>query len=107
MGYLLLSRGSIPNKVLEHIGSGALVFVAYNVFYAIGEEGIDMAAHIGGLATGFLCGVLMRLPLAWGSAGNRWLGNWVFGSIGVAVIALSIGNGLGHVADVERALFPD
>jgi rhomboid protease GluP len=104
VGFLLLSRGSIPNKVLKHIGLSALVFVAYNVFYAIGEEGIDMAAHIGGLATGFLCGVIMRLPLASGSVNRRWVGNGIVGGIGAAVIALAIGNGLGHVADVRAAL---
>ncbi len=105
IGYLLLSRGSIPNKVLKHIGSSALAFIAYNVFYAIGEEGIDMAAHVGGLATGFLCGVIMRLPLALGSPGRRWVGNWIVGGIGAAVIAVAIGNGMGHVVDVQAALF--
>ena len=82
-----------------------LAFIAYNVFYAIGEEGIDMAAHVGGLTTGFLCGVMMRLPFASGFAGRRWVGNWFVGGIGAAVIALAIGNGLGHVADVQAALF--
>ena len=40
-----LSHGSIPKKVLTGIRSSALAFIAYNVFYAIGEEGIDMAAR--------------------------------------------------------------
>ncbi len=105
IGFLLLSRGSIPNKVLTGISSSALAFIAYNVFYAIGEEGIDMAAHIGGLATGFLCGVLMRLPLDSGSAGRRWVRNGIVGGVGAAVIALAIGNGMGHVVDVQAALF--
>ncbi len=105
IGFLLLSRGSIPNKVLTGISSSALAFIAYNVFYAIGEEGIDMAAHIGGLATGFLCGVIMRLPLDSGSAGRRWVRNGIVGGVGAAVIALAIGNGLGHVVDVQAALF--
>lgn len=104
IGFLLLSRGSIPNKVLMHIGSSALAFVAYNVFYAFGEENIDMAAHIGGLVTGFLCGMTMRLPLASGLVNRRWVGNGIVGGIGAVVIALAIGNGLGHVADVEGAL---
>ncbi len=103
-GFLLLSRGSIPKKVLTGIRSSALAFIAYNVFYAIGEEGIDMAAHVGGLTTGFLCGVIMRLPLASGSAGRRWVGNGIVGGIGAAVIALVIGSGFGHVADVQGAL---
>ncbi len=105
IGFLLMSRGSIPNKVLKGISSSALAFIAYNVFYAIGEEGIDMAAHIGGLATGFLCGVIMRLPLDLGSAGRRWVRNGIVGGVGAAVIALAIGNGLGHVVDVQAALF--
>ena len=104
LGFLLLSRGSIPKKVLTGIRSSALAFIAYNVFYAIGEEGIDMAAHIGGLVTGFLCGVIMRLPLASGFAGRRWVGNGIVAGIGAAVIAIAIATGLGHVADVEEAL---
>ena len=104
IGFLLMSRGSIPNKVLKGISSSALAFIAYNVFYAIGEEGIDMAAHIGGLAAGFLCGVIMRLPLDLGSAGRRWVRNGIVGGVGAAVIALAIGSGLGHVADVDEAL---
>ncbi len=47
----------------------------------------------------------MRLPLALGSAGRRWVGNWIVGGIGAAVIALAIGSGLGHVVDVQAALF--
>ncbi len=100
-GFLLLSRGSIPKKVLKGIRSSTLAFIAYNVFYAIGEESIYMAAHVGGLTAGFLCGVIMRLPLASGSAGRRWVGNGIVGGIGAAVIALVIGSGFGHVADVQ------
>ncbi len=47
----------------------------------------------------------MRLPLASGSAGRRWVGNWIVGGIGAAVIALAIGNGLGQPVGVQAALF--
>ncbi len=65
IGLLLVSRGAIPNKVVMRIGSSALAFVACNALYALGAEGIDMAAHVGGLATGFLCGVMMRSSLSY------------------------------------------
>jgi len=79
IGLLLLSRGSIPNKLVTHVGSSVLAFVACNVLYALGAEGVDLAAHVGGLATGFLCAVTMRLPLISGALNRRWVDNeiWV------------------------------
>ena len=67
IGFLLLSRGSIPNNLVTRIGSSALAFVACNALYALGAEGIDMAAHVGGLATGLIFGVTMRSPLTYTS----------------------------------------
>ena len=104
LGYLLLSRGSIPTAVLKHIGTNALVFIGYNVYFAIGQEGIDMAAHAGGLGAGFLCGVTMRWSLAWRAAGMRWVGNVVVAGLGSLAIGFAISNGLGHVADVQAAI---
>lgn len=73
IGLLLVSRGAIPNKVVTRIGLSALAFVACNALYALGAEGIDMAAHVGGLATGFLCGVTMRSAPGYTSEPDRIL----------------------------------
>ena len=37
--------------------SSVVIFVGYNLFFGFAKEGIDNAAHIGGLVTGFLIGL--------------------------------------------------
>jgi rhomboid protease GluP len=38
---------------------GATAFIGYNTIFSAFVPGIDMAAHLGGLATGFVCGLLL------------------------------------------------
>lgn len=40
---------------------GLLVFIAYNVVFGFTQAGIDMFAHLGGLAAGFLCGLAIEV----------------------------------------------
>jgi membrane associated rhomboid family serine protease len=60
--FLLRQRGALSAAVLSGLRGGALAFVGYNVVYGATQSGIDMAAHVGGLAGGFLIG----LPLVRG-----------------------------------------
>lgn len=41
--------------------SGLLVFVGYNIIFGFTQTGIDMYAHLGGLAAGFLCGLAIEV----------------------------------------------
>jgi len=63
LGFLVLQRGSISPEALKPMGRDAAAFVLYNVVFGLGHEGIDMAAHMGGLAAGFVCGLVLALPL--------------------------------------------
>jgi len=63
LGFLLRGKKSVPPEVLQHLTKGAIFFVGYNVFYGLKTTGIDNAAHLGGLATGFACGLLLAHPL--------------------------------------------
>ncbi len=54
---------SIPRVRLERLTRSAAGFVIYNVLYGARIKGIDMAAHFGGLATGFLCGLALARPI--------------------------------------------
>jgi hypothetical protein len=47
---------------LGKLRNSALAFLIYNFAYSIGEEGIDVAAHAGGLAAGFVMGLLLSQP---------------------------------------------
>src|SRR5262249_56894889 len=62
IGFLLRSRGTIPQAVLNRLLRGAFVFIGYNVIYGL-QPGIDMAGHFGGLVSGFLFRLRVAGPL--------------------------------------------
>ena len=58
LGFLLRHRNTIPTETLQPLRKGALTFVGYNIIFGL-QPGIDMAAHLGGLAAGFLLGLFL------------------------------------------------
>jgi rhomboid protease GluP len=61
LGFLAVRRKDVPASVLQPMRSGAFAFIAFNVFFGMAIPGIDNAAHLGGLASGFLAGLLLTL----------------------------------------------
>lgn len=61
LGFLVRHRGSIPAESLASLRKGALTFLGYNLLYGL-RPGVDMAAHLGGLATGFVLGLFLIQP---------------------------------------------
>jgi rhomboid protease GluP len=59
LGYLAIRHREVPTAVLKPLRAGAVAFVGYNTAFALFIPQIDMAAHIGGLASGFVCGLLL------------------------------------------------
>jgi rhomboid protease GluP len=59
LGFLAIRHRDVPTAVLRPMRGGALAFVGYNTIFALGVPGIDMAAHLGGLVVGFLCGLML------------------------------------------------
>ncbi|WP_430816495.1 rhomboid family intramembrane serine protease [Carboxylicivirga sp. RSCT41] len=54
---LLLLKGiEIPKKIRGNFITSVFIFVGYNLFSGFTEEGIDNAAHIGGLVSGLIIG---------------------------------------------------
>lgn len=49
----------ISNPYVKERLNSILAFVGYNLFFGFTQSGIDNAAHMGGLVTGFLVGVLI------------------------------------------------
>lgn len=61
----------IAPEALRSLRKGALVFVGYNVLFGLARPEVDMAAHLGGLCTGFLLGLfLVRTPSQQTSSAN-------------------------------------
>jgi rhomboid protease GluP len=49
--------------VFKRYRGSTLSFLGYNLVFGMFVPGIDMAAHLGGLAVGFLCGVALGQPI--------------------------------------------
>jgi rhomboid protease GluP len=61
VGFLTVRHRDIPPAAFKQIRSGAVTFICYNILFGVLIPGIDMAAHLGGLATGFVCGLVLTL----------------------------------------------
>jgi rhomboid protease GluP len=63
LAYLTVQRGSIPADIINRLRVSTSVFVVYSLFYGFAQAGIDNAAHLGGLAGGFVMGLILARPL--------------------------------------------
>jgi rhomboid protease GluP len=96
LGFLALHRDSIPPAAFKSLRSSMLTFVGYNLAFGVimwgvtkavpGGFGIDNAAHLGGLAAGFLCGLALGFRSAPGSPKRRVLRGGLLALLGGAAI---------------------
>ncbi len=63
LAYLLVRRESLPQSILKPLIGNTLAFVGYNIAFGLVSSMTDNAAHIGGLAGGFVLGAIMARPL--------------------------------------------
>lgn len=80
LSFLTFARaGLIPPSILLQLRNSTLVFVGYNLLYglkgSISGESISMAAHLGGLATGFLAGLTLRRSISEPAKRPAW--GWI------------------------------
>ena len=69
--FLLRQRAALSTAVLSGLKVSALGFAGYNLLYGATQPGIDMAAHVGGLAGGFLIGFPLVRGLTPGARAGR------------------------------------
>ena len=62
LAFLLLHGSAIPVAALKPLRASTLLFVFYNLAPGLLSTRIDNAAHLGGLASGFVAGLLLRRP---------------------------------------------
>jgi rhomboid protease GluP len=60
--FLLRHRGTLHADEVKKQARGLLVFLAANIVFGLQEKGIDMFAHVGGLAAGFVAGLVLTEP---------------------------------------------
>jgi membrane associated rhomboid family serine protease len=70
LGYLLCQRRQLPTALFSELTNSTVTFVVLNIFLAAAIKHIDQAAHIGGLAGGFIIGLIQAsdsspASLAW------------------------------------------
>lgn len=61
--FLVTKRCRVPREVIRAQGMSVGAFVLFNVVNGLAHQGIDNAAHLGGLAGGFLAGLSLARPL--------------------------------------------
>ena len=91
LGFIALRRDTIPRVVLKDLRGTLITFVIYNVVFGAVVPAIDMAAHMGGLVFGTLCGLLLSQPLVYGAEKRRWRRNVFCAVVSAVVLPISFG----------------
>lgn len=75
VGLLLRHRHTVPRPLWEPLLKSGALFLGLNLLFGLSHKGIDVAAHVGGLGAGALCGAFgIPLPgLTKEGAGERAL----------------------------------
>src|SRR5215471_8528682 len=63
VGFWYFGKVALPRSVIKRDFASILTFVGYNLIYGFAKEGVDNAAHLGGLLTGLALGALMHRSL--------------------------------------------
>lgn len=59
--FLFLHRGRLDRAEVSKQSRGLLIFLAYNIYFGLTAQGIDLIAHLGGLAAGFITGIALEV----------------------------------------------
>jgi membrane associated rhomboid family serine protease len=97
LGLLLRRYSSIPPKTFTQLRNSGLGFLFYNLIYGMMQAHVDSAAHIGGLAGGFLGGIVLSQPFTPAVLAGRPIRTAVLAGTGIIlVIAGMIGVSAWH-----------
>ena len=105
--YFLRTDSGVPRSVLAAQRTAAGLFIVVSLLNAARVQGIDNAAHLGGVAAGFVMGWLLYRPLDARRNEQDWAGQWlraftlVLGS--VLFVGYSLSNGQWHPRVVHDA----
>jgi rhomboid protease GluP len=58
--FLYLHRGRLDPVEVRRQSRGLFIFLAYNVWFGLTAQGIDLVAHLAGLAAGFVVGIALE-----------------------------------------------
>jgi membrane associated rhomboid family serine protease len=89
--YFLRTDSGVPQSVLKTQRKTAGLFIVVSLLNAARVNGIDNAAHLGGVAAGFVMGWLLCLPLDVKRDEQDWTGQWVRAVTVVVASVLIVG----------------
>jgi rhomboid protease GluP len=104
LAFLAVNRHSVPGSVLKPLRSSALSFVIFNTLFGVAVPNIDQSAHMGGLVTGFLGGLLLIRPWPVVRSPRTTLRRLTLGTLLAGAI---VGVGIAAIRYRERTLPPD
>ena len=84
--FLLRQRRALPPGALTSLTRSSLFFVGYNVIYGLTNPSIDMAAHLGGLAGGFVVGLPLVHALTPDARARMWRRAAVVTAVGLVAV---------------------
>ena len=101
LAFLVRHRAMQQHASLVALRTNTLAFLGYNLVFGFIIQGIDMAAHLGGLVGGFVCGFVLTPSLTFTSRSQRQKRN-VLGStfLGLGLI-IGLSDLLPRAEDVE------
>ena len=89
IAFLIVRRASLPSDARSALLSNAVLFVGYNILYGLTQAHIDMAAHVGGLLTGFIAGAVLAPRLGDVAAQRQWQRPLAVAAAGLVLVALA------------------
>jgi membrane associated rhomboid family serine protease len=83
---LFQNPGVFPRSILTRLTRSTVLFVGCNVVYGLQAKGVGLVAHLGGLAGGVLCGLILARPVSETPGLGRARRNWTLGAAGAAFL---------------------
>ena len=99
LAYMAVERGSIPPATLNRLRVSTSTFVVYSLFYGFVQSGIDNAAHLGGLAGGFVMGLVLARPL---DGLQRARGRWRRAALALVLAGVTLPTAALYTPDTSR-----
>jgi rhomboid protease GluP len=99
IAFFLRSEAGVPRSVVKAQLNSAGLFVFYNLVIGASSQGIDNAAHLGGLAGGFIMGFLLSRPLQADRVENDWTRQWLIAFSAMAAASVGMIYLIAHKAN--------
>ncbi len=98
IAFYLRKEGGVPPAVLQSQLSSAGLFVFYNLVLGASIQ-VDNAAHLGGLAGGFVMGFLLSRPLQADRSARNWTRQWLIALLAVVLAGAALTYFVAHKAN--------